>query len=230
MLEADPELAADVAPDERQRAEAASRAPVRALTRGEWEFVDPPDRTALGALMLEGMVVLRVELRGSSHLEVLGPGDLINPWLLGTETPLVEETSVHVVESGRVAVLDASFTARMNPWPEVFAALMRRAIMRVRRMIVQAAILSRPRAEHRLELMLWRLAEQFGSVTADGLEVRLPLTHEQLSEMIAARQSTVTLAIGALVADDRLRHPSRNVWILPHREVGRLTGSNDRSG
>ena len=53
--------------------------------------------------------------------------------------------------------------------------------------------------------------------------MRLPFTHVQLAEMIAARRSTVTMAVSRLVADDRLRRPGRNQWLLPHLELTRLT-------
>jgi CRP/FNR family transcriptional regulator, cyclic AMP receptor protein len=223
VLQADPELAADVPSNERSRAVRASSAPVRVFSLGEWQFESAPERTSLGALILVGMVVLRMEFGGCSHLEVLGKGDVLNPWQLETDTRLQEEVSVHVVQSGYVALLDRRFAEHMTPWPEVFAALMRRQIRRTRRMVLQAYILSRSRVEERLELMLWRLGEQFGSMTREGLLVRLPFTHLQLAEKIAARRSTVTMAVSRLVAEDRLRRPGRNQWLLPHLELSRLT-------
>lgn len=223
VLKLDPELAADVSPRDRSQAVEVSMAPVCVLSRGEWHFDPAPDAAALGALILKGMVLLRMEFGAQRHLEVLGEGDVINPWQIGEEGTLREQVSVHVVQPASVALLDSRFASAMTPWPEVFAALMRRQIMRVRRMIVQACILSQPRAEDRLELMLWRLADQFGTVTRDGLMVRLPFTHLQLAEMIAVRRPTVTVAVGQLVHEDRLRRPGRNQWLLPHHELTRLT-------
>lgn len=227
VLQVDPELAADVAPNERWRAVEASRAPVRALSLGKWEFEPEPDRRSLGALILKGMLVLRMELGGCSHLEVLGVGDVLNPWRLRTDTTLQERVNLDVVQGGYVALLDHRFALQMTPWPEVFATLMRRQVMRTRRMMVQACILSHSRVDERLELMLWRLAEQFGRVTREGLLVRLPFTHLQLAEMIAARRSTVTLAVSRLVSEDRLRRPGRNQWLLPHQELTRLSVLRD---
>ncbi len=221
VLEVDPELAVDVAPNERARARQASGAPVRVLARGEWQFDPLPEATALGALILGGMVVLSMDLAGYRHLEVLGKGDVLNPWRLATDTPLQEQVGLRVMQSGYVALLDRRFALQMTPWPEVFAALMRRHVMRTRRMMLQACILSCSRVDERLELMLWRLADQFGTTTREGLHVRLPFTHLQLAEMIAARRSTVTMAVNRLVADDRLRCPRRQEWLLPHAELAR---------
>jgi CRP-like cAMP-binding protein len=198
---------------------------VRVYSRGEWQFEPAPDSTSLGALILVGMVVLRMELGGCSHLEVLGKGDLLNPWRLRTDTMLQEQVSVDVMQSACVALLDRRFAIQMSPWPEVFAALMRRQITRTRRMVLQASILSRSRVDERLELMLWRLGEQFGSMTREGLLVHLPFTHLQLAEMIAARRSTVSVAVSRLVAEGRLRRPGRNQWLLPHYELRRWTAN-----
>jgi len=59
---------------------------VRVLSVGDWQFYPPLKTMALGALILKGMVVLRMDLRGRSHLEVLGEGDVLNPWRLPTDT------------------------------------------------------------------------------------------------------------------------------------------------
>ena len=195
---------------------------MRVLSAGEWQLEPAPETTSLGALILKGMVVLRGDFGGRSHLEVLGEGDVVNPWRLATDTALQEQVQLHIVRSGCVALLDRRFVLQMTPWPEIFAALMRRVFWRARRLMLQACILSRSLVDERLELMLWRLAEQFGSMTRDGLLVRLPFTHLQLAEMIAARRSTVSVAASRLVAEDRLRRPGRNLWLLPHHELTRL--------
>jgi CRP/FNR family transcriptional regulator, cyclic AMP receptor protein len=223
VLEADPDLGADIPPDVRPEAVKESRAPLSVFPLGEWQFDPPPDPTALGALILEGMLVLRIGFGGSTHLEVLGEEDILNPWHLEIAGALEQQASVHVVQSGFMALLDRDFALRMARWPEVFAALMRRLVRRARRMIIQTSILSRPRADERFELMLWQLADRFGNVTPEGLLVRLPFTHDQLGEMVGAKRSTVTLAVSQLVAEDRRRIPGRKQWLLPHHELTPLT-------
>jgi CRP/FNR family transcriptional regulator, cyclic AMP receptor protein len=227
VLEIDPELGAAIPRDEFAEAVRASRAPVRAAPVGEFKFDPLPDLSSLGALILEGMVVVRIEFGGAAHLEVLGEEDVVSPWHLEDAPTLAEHVSVYVVKSGYVALLDRGFALRMARWPEVSAALVRRLVVRARRMILRASILSRPRVYDRVELMLWLLADQFGSVTREGLLVRLPFTHSQLGEIVGARRSTVTLAVRQLVAEDRLRIPGRNQWLLPHHQVARLKSRSE---
>jgi hypothetical protein len=52
---------------------------VRVLSVGDWQSYPAPETTALGALILKGMVVVRMDLGGRSHPEVLGEGDVLNP-------------------------------------------------------------------------------------------------------------------------------------------------------
>jgi hypothetical protein len=102
-------------------------------------------------------------LCGRTDLEVLGESDVLNLWRLATVTPPQEQVQIHVMQSGYLALLDRRFVLQMLPLPETFPALMRREIWRTRRMMLRACILSRSLVDERLELMLWRLAEQSGA-------------------------------------------------------------------
>ena len=60
------------------------------------------------------------------------------------------------------------------------------------------AIAQIPRAEARLYLLLWLLAERFGRVTSEGVVLDIVLPYRTIGEMIGARRSTVSLAMKAL--------------------------------
>src|SRR5689334_8552109 len=80
VLGLDPDLGAGIAPE--QRAAAASRAETRvlALDHGPWLF-HPLEPAGLGRLILEGLILVRVEYAGvRAHAELLGEGDVISPW------------------------------------------------------------------------------------------------------------------------------------------------------
>jgi CRP-like cAMP-binding protein len=65
-------------------------------------------------------------------------------------------------------------------------------------------IASYPHLEERLLLLLWELADRYGTVRRDGVHVPLPVTHQVLSELAAARRPSVSGALGRLAATGAL--------------------------
>src|SRR5205085_756880 len=153
-------------------------APTFEIERGPWSFFPPPDPGALGALVLDGMIVIEIDAGARSHIELLGAGDVISPWVGGgDEVAIPSVVTAFEVPDTRGALIDRAFALRTARWPEIHAALVRRLVMRARRLSLQAAINAVLRVEDRLELTLWELAYRFGRVTRDGVAVDLPVTH-----------------------------------------------------
>src|SRR5437764_10982863 len=69
VLEADPDLGIGIGPADWQLALQAAVAPAFEFKRGSWRFFPPPDRGGLGALVLSGMIVIRIEAGARAHLE-----------------------------------------------------------------------------------------------------------------------------------------------------------------
>lgn len=231
VLGADPDLGAALAPEQWQVAAHAAVAPVFSHAPGPWDFSPLPDPASLGVLVLRGLIVVRIEVGGRAHLELLGQGDVISPWV-GTGPDLVLPTvvSASVVSELRLALLDRRFALRTARWPEIHAMLVQRLITRARRLSLQSAINAVPRVEDRLELTLWQLASRFARVTANGLRLELGLTHTQLAEMIAAQRPSVTVALARLEADGRLIRKNKQEWLLPGPEPSGLTLLATQSG
>jgi CRP-like cAMP-binding protein len=108
------------------------------------------------------------------------------------------ETHWTVLAPLRLLVLDRSFAHRMAPFPEVSVALAARAMQRARDLAIRLSIAQFSRVDDRLTLLLWHLAERWGTVQAEGVLLRLPLTHEVLSQLIAVRRPSVTVGLGEL--------------------------------
>ena len=156
-------------------------------------------RVGIGLLLLDGLVVRRVGLGGRYGAELLGQGDLLRPWQhedVGTSLPRTGKW--RVLQRGHLAVLDSEFMLRAARYPEVMAALFVRAVRRSRHLAVNVAIMHQPRIDVRLHMLLWELADRFGTVRADGVHLPLRLTHAMLGEMVAARRPTVTKSLGEL--------------------------------
>jgi CRP/FNR family transcriptional regulator, cyclic AMP receptor protein len=215
VLEADPDLGAGIDHEQLPLAVAASVAPVFDFDRGAWHFSPPPDRAGLGALVLDGMLVIRINADTRGHIELVGPGDLISPWVgTGPDLTLPSVVAASVVSRARIALLDRRFALRTARWPEIHAALIQRVIVRARRLSLQAAINSLSRIEERLEVTLWELACRFGRVTPQGIALDLPLTHSQLADMVAAQRPSVSTALARLQDHKRLAHTTRHHWVL----------------
>src|SRR5438477_526792 len=65
---------------------------------------------SLGLLMLQGILGARRQVERRAHLEILGPGELVRPWVeLGPEASVPYEVAWTALEPTRVAVLDRRF-------------------------------------------------------------------------------------------------------------------------
>jgi CRP/FNR family transcriptional regulator, cyclic AMP receptor protein len=215
VLEADPDLGGGIDRVQWPLAVAASVAPTFEFQRGVWRFSPRPDPAGFGALVLEGLMIIRINADTRAHIELLGPGDVVRPWVgSGQELTVPTVLAASVVSNVRVALLDRGFAIRTARWPEIHAALMHRLIIRARRLSLQSAINSLSRIEERLEVTLWELAYRFGRVTPDGIMLDLPLTHSQVAEMVAAQRPSVSTAFTRLQDHGRIVHTARHRWLM----------------
>jgi CRP/FNR family transcriptional regulator, cyclic AMP receptor protein len=215
VLEVDPDLGAGIGPQAWEDAVGLAVAPAFAFERGPWEFTPAPDPGGLGALIIDGLILIRIDAGVRSHIEMLGPGDVISPWVrTGPELSRPSVLSAAVVSSSRIALLDRRFALRTARWPEIHAALIRRCIDRSRRLSLQSAINALPRIEERVEATLWELAYRFGRVTPDGIVVELPISHSQLADIVAAQRPSVSTAVVRLEDQRRLVRVARRTWLL----------------
>lgn len=222
VLEADPDLAAPLPPDQVPIATRRVSAQAVALEAGPWE----PSRakgTCLGLLVLDGLISRTVRIAERSSTELLGSGDLLRPWQGQAEGGLVPAgVEWRVLERTRVAVLDERFIASAAPWPAITAELFGRAVQRSRWQSVFATISHMTRVEARLLYAFWHFADRWGRVTPHGVVIRLPLTHEAIGTLIGARRPTVTTALSALAERGVLTPVLRGEWLLTGEASARL--------
>jgi CRP/FNR family transcriptional regulator, cyclic AMP receptor protein len=151
-----------------------------------------------GLLLLDGVLSVDVQVGDRTATELMGSGDLLNPWDRGADELLHSTAGWHVLVPGRVAVLDAAFAERVRPWPQILLALLQRAARRAGDLDVQRAIASQPRLEVRLALLLWHLAARWGKVEPGGIRLALPLTHRLLGQLVGAERPSVSHALARL--------------------------------
>lgn len=216
VLGEDRELARPLDDGRRALARREGIAAVLELASGTWDARGAADlaRGGFGLLILAGLLVRRVGRDGRFGAELLFAGDIVRPWEHdGEETTVPFDTTWRVLAPTRLAVLDLAWARRMGPFPEVGGALVGRAMDRSRRLAVNMAIAQHPRLEMRLEVLLWHLAERLGRVHTDGVHLNLPVTHETLANLVAARRPSVSAALGALAERGVVRRDGDG-WVL----------------
>lgn len=216
VLDVDADLAAAVPEGRRERAVAASLAATEHVEAGLWgagQAADFPG-DGFGLLVLDGFLIRGVGVDGRFGGEMLGIGDLLRPWQNEADQAILPtDLSWRVVLPLRMAVLDLAWATRMAAFPEIGAALAGRALERSRRLASLMAIVQQPRLDQRLWLLFWELADRHGRVHPDGVHIDLPLTHEILGRLVAARRPSVSSALGRLAAAEMLARGERG-WVL----------------
>jgi CRP/FNR family transcriptional regulator, cyclic AMP receptor protein len=216
VLDEDPDLY-EVVPAERVTpARRASAAAVRAVSTGSWMAAEHADlaRGGFGLLVLEGVLIRRVGVDGRFGAELLAQGDLLRPWQHDGERDVMPfETAWRVVAPARLAVLDLEWATRVAPYPQIGAELAGRALERSLRLATLMAIVQQPKLEQRLWMLFWELAQRHGKVHVDGVHVELPLTHEVISHLAAARRPSVSASLTKLAARGVIRREGRG-WVI----------------
>jgi CRP/FNR family transcriptional regulator, cyclic AMP receptor protein len=215
VLDADTELAELVPEPQIQTARQASVAAVVDLPTGRWDARDHADRAreGYGLLVLDGILVRRVGYADRFGAELLAAGDLLRPWDFDGVESLSFKSTWRVLSGTQMAVLDLAWTERMARYAKVGPALAGRALARSRRLAAMMAISQQPRLDERLWMLFWELADRHGRVRSDGVYLDLPLTHEVLSHLVAARRPSVSGALTKLADQGRLRREGRR-WVL----------------
>ena len=197
LIDADPELAWSLPDDQMDTVRSATLTRVISLPEGTWiNSAVRPDPRHLGYLVLDGLMLRELRVVGGCSIELLAEGDVLRPWQ--EDSASFCEGRFRAVAPTRLAALDPAFAERISAWPQLTAALLERALRRSRMLAAVAAIGHVVGLDQRLEALFWCLAERWGTVTPDGVRIRLSLTHQALADMIGAQRPSVTTALGRL--------------------------------
>jgi CRP/FNR family transcriptional regulator, cyclic AMP receptor protein len=216
ILEIDPELGLRVPAADIERARIELTARVTSLRCGRWEVPhDDEDHGGLGFLMLEGLLARDILLAGTTATELLGEGDVLQPWVPTREEGLVRyHVYWHVLTPVKLAILDSGFARSLGDWPQVTGGLLERAIRRTLRMSIHQALLQLTPVETRLLVLFWHLAERWGHVTPDGISVRLHMSHEVLGQLVGSQRPSVTTALRRIDASGLIVRRADGTWLL----------------
>jgi CRP/FNR family cyclic AMP-dependent transcriptional regulator len=232
LLDADPDLARWLGPDDVAAARAAVVVPAIPVPRGEWM---PPGGGGasrarhLGFLVLDGLVGRDERLAGWSALALVGPGELVRPWEQQPDELLLPRTVTwRVFEPVTLAVLGPEVEAAVARFPRLGLALADLALRQASRRATQQAICQLAGVDARLLVLFWQLAERWGHVTPGGILLQLTLRHETLGHLVGAKRPTVTLALRRLVARGLVEPHAGATWLLKGAPPSELQDAHAR--
>lgn len=224
LLDEDPNLARELDAFSASIARAAVLVRVETVQQGGWHPVRLAEAFAI--LILDGFVLRSVDLGGPGCTELLGRGDLLDPWSRLEGEPTVPlRLEWHVLEPARLAHLDGTVAAAMARWPSLGGRVMDRALGQAHVLATHLAIASLPGLELRLYVLLWHLADRFGRVERHGTTVPIRLTHETLARLVAARRPSVTTALTHLRKRELVVSRADGSWLVrgdPQLEIARM--------
>jgi CRP/FNR family cyclic AMP-dependent transcriptional regulator len=216
VLDADPDLASGLSTEALEAARTRAVAVVLMVDTGPCMLGErlPGAGAVDSLLLLDGTLTREVRVRGRVFTELLGPGDVLRPWVREDVQLLACDVEWHALTRTALAVLDMPFLERVRPWPQITSAIVGRAMRRAHRLSLQRALSCHKRLEERILMLFWHLAERWGRVGPDStVRLRLPLTHRLIGEIVGAERPSVSATLGRLAASGRLVRSGPD-WVL----------------
>jgi CRP/FNR family cyclic AMP-dependent transcriptional regulator len=216
VFDLDPGLLADLPPATARVVRDRGIADSVVLRAGPW--TPPADgelgQGAIGLLVLDGLLSRTIRFAGLESPELIGAGDLLRPWEEERGASLEFATEWRVLERATLAILDGRFARRMCRVPGLASGLLGRTLERSRWLSFQLAIAHVRRAEPRVLMLFWHLADRWGRVTPSGIEVPIPLTHTTIARLVCMRRPTVSATLVRLVRTGELVRNDDRSWTL----------------
>jgi len=149
-------------------------------------------------------------------LSIDGPGSSIAelPVFDGGNYPA---SAAAVDQATLIFVSKQDFQALCLTHPQVALKVLRVVGSRLRRLVGIIEELSFTTVRHRLASFLLRLAQKEGRKTADGLEVTLPVSNQELASQIGTVRELVSRNLSRLQAEGSVRIEGRKVTIRDTR-------------
>ncbi len=191
----------------------AQRAVSRHYSPGEMVFGEGEPCSGLYVVESGNVRIFKSSPNGREQvLSIDGPGNSI------AEIPVFDggtypASGAAVDDVTLLFVSKQDFNALCLAHPQVPLKVLRVVGARLRRLVGIIEELSFTTVRHRLASYLWRLAQKSGKRTAEGVEVTLPITNQELAAQIGTVRELVSRNLSRLQAEGMLKTDGRNVLI-----------------
>ncbi len=161
-------------------------------------------------------------------LHILKPGDVFGELLLSQEK---RAFTAIAVESALVTMIPREdFLKLLSLAPEValnFIRMLSKRLAGVERGLAES---SHTWSYHRLAKVLLHLSEQYGEEVPTGTLIKLPLTHEDLANLIGTTRETVTTQLNRFSRMGLLNRRARRLIVTRRRLTEFIHSEELRSG
>jgi CRP/FNR family cyclic AMP-dependent transcriptional regulator len=195
-------------------ADALRTAGVRRTYSGHVTLVHQDDEAGPVVVLLGGRAKIAVTEGGREAIfGVVGPGELIGELAAIEGSP--RSTTVTTLEPVDALVIPRSdFLGLLNRRPRIAIAILRVVARRLRYADSQRAQYATLDVAGRLAQRLLELSERFGDEQAGGIEIRLPLSQEELASWVGASREAVSKAFQLLRTLGIVETGRRRVTVL----------------
>jgi len=183
------------------------------LNRGERLFSEGDDGDKL-YIILEGKIKLtKAAPDGRENLlSVHGPGEMFGE--LSLFDPIPRTSSANAVTSARLAgIAHDEMRTWLSSRPEVAMHLLQALAQRLRRINDVKADLVFTDVPGRVAKALLDLADRFGVMTPEGVQVNHDLTQEELAQLVGASRETVNKALADFTARGWIQLAAKSVLV-----------------
>ncbi len=146
-------------------------------------------------------------------LSVLGPGEMFGELSLFDPRPRTASATA-VTDSRLAALAHDDLRSWLNGRPDVALHLLQALAQRLRRANDVMADLVFTDVPGRVAKALLDLADRFGTVQEDGLQVNHDLTQEELAQLVGASRETVNKALADFAARGWLQLAAKSVLLI----------------
>lgn len=175
-------------PEDRQRL--ADVATVRDFAKGESLFVEGDGSDLLYTIVTGRVKVFKVTARGTDViLEIFGPGDPVGAVAV-YEARNYPATAVALEPTTCVVIPRQAFFALLESHPSIVRGLLVGLTFRLVELTNRVMELSGGRIESRLARFFLKLADDMGKPAKDGVFIPMPLSRQELADMVGTTIET----------------------------------------
>lgn len=196
----------------------------RGVAGGETLFHEGAGGVAFAVVLTGRFKVVARSANGRKVLiGLVGPGDLVGEMAILSDAP--RSADVVAIEAARVAVGSAeTFRRQVLAHRPVLLALSHSLAERLRETDVKRVDAAALDASVRLAAELLELGRRYGHRGADGLHIDLPITQEELADLLGLSRPTVARALAQLRADGQVVTGRRRLTIIDPAKLRAAAG------